>query len=843
MSNLSRGRAWAAAGVAAGVGLLAALTMRTRTASQSAPSPRPEAPDPQPAEAPTVTAPEPPTRGSSPLRWLAFLAGLVLVAVLLILLQNQGADLAPLFFLALMLGSVALSIATSPTARRGIRRSVSTGARPLRLASTSANAIAQFVVARATPHRRTLSGLCVLSAIALFTAGAYLFTQAYNTPVLSGALCVAAGALTLGAGLRLYPPRLTLPVVGEQVDSRARASVWSLVVTATGAFVLWLVAEANGDVFHITFIQYMTTNMQFALLCLGAALVALGLGNTRPRLGSIDWRAARLVLLITLVGLGIRFWQLNTRAPFLVDEDSFITAIHEVQVNPHTALLQPFSSIAAFPYMFPYFQENAIQAFGRNFVGLRGASAILGALAIPALYFVAKTLFDRKTALLAALLLATFPPHVQFSRIGISEIAGPLFGTLALGFLGRGALHDRRSDYALGGVMLGLTHYFHEGSRVFYTVLAVLWISGLALVWRPRIRFRRLLVALVALVIVAAPIYYTLVGIGRPLFARMVTNTSAQPAEYWGRLLREPDLRDNHIQYHIIPPFLIYLNQTDTTFFYGGETAMILPFLVPLFLLGFTYALWWWRAPGLMLLVMWVLGTSAGNTLLVDSLGYPRYVMVFPALALVMAVGLRYGVPLLWPPRWPKVSARVWVNGRLLRLRIPPRWPERHQAALMAALVVVIAAGQVMYYFNDHLPAYERQFRAAKAEPDGYDAALRSVDFPTGTQIHIISRKEVNQIEANGLLGFFRDEDLTLETMPSWRFTSLYARDLTCGVDHAFFIQPDDEATLKKIQQYFYLRDPQYTSNPVLKAPNYELVLYYAPYIPGAEARYNRKCS
>jgi 4-amino-4-deoxy-L-arabinose transferase-like glycosyltransferase len=842
MANLSRGRAWAAAGVAAGVGLLAALTMRARAASTSGRPPRPESPNPQPAERP-ASAPEPPPRTGSPLRWLAFIAALVLVAALLVILQNQGTDLAPVFFLGLMIGSVALGIATSPTARRAIRQAASASSKPLKLISTWAAAIARFVVARAAPRRRTLADLCIVSSIALFTASAYLFTQAYNMPVLTAALCVAAGALALGAGLRLYPPTLALPTVGERAASRERSSVWSIVVTAAGAFVLWLVAEANGDVFHITFIRYMTTNAQFALLCLGAALVALGLGNTRPRLGKVDWRSARLVLLITLVGLGVRFWQLNTRAPFLVDEESFITAIHEVRVNRHTALLQPFSSIAAFPYVFPYFQENAIQAFGRSFVGLRGASAILGTLAIPALYFVAKSLFDRKTALLAALLLATFPPHVQFSRIGISEIAGPLFGTLALGFLGRGALRDRRSDYALGGVMLGLTHYFHEGSRVFYTILAVLWISGLAVIWRPRIRFRRLLVALVALVIVAAPIYYTLVGIGRPIFARMVTNTSAQPGEYWGRLLREPDLRDNHIEYHVIPPFLIYFNQTDTTFFYGGETAMILPFLAPLFLLGFAYALWRWRAPGMLLLLLWVLGTSAGNTLLVDSLGYPRYVMVFPALALVMAVGLRYGVPLLWPPRWPRVSARVWVNGRLLRLRVPPRWPERHQAALMAALVVVIAAGQTVYYFNDHLPAYESIFRSHKAEPDGYDAALRSASFPTGTQIHIISKREFNQIEANGLLGFMRDQDLTLETMPSWRFTSLYVRDLTCGVDHAFFIQPGDEATLKKIQQYFYLRDPQYTSNPVVKSPNYELVLYYAPYIPGAEARYQRKCS
>jgi 4-amino-4-deoxy-L-arabinose transferase-like glycosyltransferase len=772
------------------------------------------------------------------LRWLAFFGGIIAVGILLVALQSQGTNLAPTFFLGLMAGSVVLGIATSPKARRGLREAA---LRPAAMLSTWATAVRRVLAAWVLPYRRPLSTGAVVLSLALFAFSAYSFTQIYNWPVREAVLYAALGGLALGAGLWLRPPALALPVAGQPQPARERTSVWSFVATATGAFLLWLVAEANGDVFHIPQIQGMRTNVQFLLPCLGAALVAMGLGNARPRLRKIDWRSARLVLLITLVGLGVRFWQLNTRMPFLIDEDSFATAIHDVRTNPRAPLLQPFSSIAAFPYMFPYFQQNAINLFGRTFVGLRGASAILGTLAIPALYFVAKTLFDRKTALLAALLLATFPPHVQFSRIGISEIAGPLFGTLALGFLGRGALHDRRSDYALGGVMLGLTHYFHEGSRVFYTVLAVLWISGLALVWRPRIRFRRLLVALVALVIVAAPIYYTLVGIGRPIFARMVTNNSAQSSDYWQRILHDPGALDNHIQYHLIPPFLIYMNYTDTTFFYGGGTAMILPYLTPLFLLGMAYALWRARAPGALLMLLWVLGTSAGNTLLVDSLGYPRYVMVFPALALVMAVGLRYTVPLLWPPRWPNISARVWLNGRLLRLRLPPRWPERHQDALMAGLVVVIAAAQVLYYFNYHIPAYEQRFRSEKAEPDGYDAALRSVNFPRGTQIHIISKHEVNQIEASGLLTFMR-EGLALETMPSWRFTNLYARDLPCGVDHAFFIQPGDEATLKILQKYFYLREPEYTRNPALKSPEYELVLYYAPYIPGAEARFKRKC-
>src|SRR5690606_27829994 len=122
---------------------------------------------------------------------------------------------------------------------------------------------------------------------------------------------------------------------------------------------------------------------------------------------------------------------------------------------------------------------------GHNLTGLRIFSAVFGTLTVPALYLLARELFDRRTALLAALLLATFPPHIHFSRLGLNNIADPLFGVLALAFLVRGLKRGGLRDYALSGVMLGLTQYFYEGGKLLYPLLFGAWLLLALCFWRP----------------------------------------------------------------------------------------------------------------------------------------------------------------------------------------------------------------------------------------------------------------------------------------------------------------------------------------------------------------------
>ncbi|MBZ0295946.1 MAG: glycosyltransferase family 39 protein [Anaerolineae bacterium] len=653
----------------------------------------------------------------------------------------------------------------------------------------------QMVIARAI----------ILIGLGLLAASTYLFRPGSPADSLtSAALLLLLSILVLLTGFALTGKPAVLPV---PMLSQTQPKQWALaykIMLAGGIFLLWLLAEINGGLLGVAFLRGASTGVQFILLCAGVTLVAIGLG-AGPIVGGrlTRWEIGFLVL-VTLIALTLRFWRLDSAVHFFVDELSFSAGMRRLWADPQIKLLAPMERIAAFPYLFAYLQTFGGDLFGRNLIGLRATGAFLGTMGIPALYLLARTLFDRKTAVIAALLLATYPLHLQFSRIGISEIAAPLFATLALAFLARGMLHDSRPDYAAGGALLGLTHYFHEGSRLLYTPLAVLWVVAIYLLWRPRLNWRHLLVAVVALVLVAAPVYYTLIGLDRPLAARMVNNDSGLAPAYWSDLFAKGGW-EKHIQDHVLPPFLFYIHTIDETLFYKGDSGLLLPVIFSLFMLGVIYALRRWRMLGMPLLLLWVLATAMGNSLMVGSAGSPRFVMVFPALMLLAAVGIRYGLALLLP--------------RGQRAQV-----------LLVVLAVGLAVFQTVFYFAYHLPLYNEQFRSNWGHPDAEDAVLRSVDFPAKTRIQIISLAAPEESFLQGMM-YFMNEDLTVVTTSRADFDAEYIADLPMRVDFAFYVDQDDQQTVELLRRYFYLLPPEMSPYDVPLA--HQFVLYYAPYVRG----------
>jgi len=674
-----------------------------------------------------------------------------------------------------------------------------------------------FLVRWVDTHRVVLAFIFTVSAVTFMIASALTFRPIGPRPLVAEATAMLfLGGIMLGAAIRLstrtanfvmlpVPPLESLKISGVK-------TVYAL-IAVTGFLLLWLLAEINGGLFHFESLYLTTSNVQFWLLFSGVTFIIVGIGQVPLRLPQVDRRTLLTVGALTLLALVVRFWQLNDTVRVFVDELAFSDGIYNIRHNAYVPILAPMESIAAFPNLFAYLMSQSVEVFGRTFVGLRGASAILGTLAIPAVYLLARSLFDKKTALIAALLLATFPPHVHFSRLGISEIASPLFGTLALAFLSRAVLENRRGDYAAGGAMLGMTHYFHEGGRVFYTPLAVLWVLALIIIWRPRVQPRNLLIAVFTLIIVAAPIYYTLIGMGRSLAARMVDNNSALSSAYWRDLFNGGDIQ-RHIEYHLLPAFYIYVHRVENTLFYRGNTALLLTAAIPAFLLGLFQTIWRWRMPGLLLVLLWVVAASLGNSLMVDSIGSPRFVMVFPALMLMTAVGIRYTAALLIPG---KESIQTFVIG---------------------ALAILLAFIQVNYYFNEHLPLYNQQFRNNWPHPDGQDAALRSINFPPGTQVHLISDIPPDMFFTRGMLHFFTD-DVDLDTLPSSMFTPAYLSKLPKGIDHAFYIEPKDFRVLALLENYYYLMPPE--QSPYNLPIEKQFRLYYAPYIADfSEAKFTQ---
>ena len=646
-------------------------------------------------------------------------------------------------------------------------------------------------------HRDALAGMLAVLAVTCMVLSAYGFQPTieslvhyrptpgpkdyYDSRAPWGALVGAVlmvGALALSR--RVPNP---LPARSSTALTVLRP-LWAWVLVVPGMLLLLAATEINSWLFGIPWLQTVspltTPHAQFALLAGGLVLVGAGLGGVIwPRRSAVS-RAAKLeltlVLVLTALALGVRFWQLGDTVRVLVDEGHFALGVTYFWEFPDAKLLAPMPTSASFPFIFSYGQAGMVAIFGRNFLGLRALSAVCGALTIPALYLLARELFDRTTALTAALVLLTFPPHVHYSRLALNNIADPLIGTLALALLARGLRTRQRWAYALGGVMLGLTQYFYEGGRILFPLLVVGWLAGGFVVWRapgsPRPSPRGVVIAVLAFVMVAAPVYLTLAGLDFPLFDRM--DKTELRADYWD-LDREPDNLNARVA-RFKHSLLAYVNAPENTLYhyylyYGGKHPLVLEYTVPAFLLGLVIAAWRWRWPGVLPLI-WVMGTSAGNALLVESAVSARYVVVFPALALLIALGIRFTLLLIWSTR------------RFLRV----------QTALVILSAVVIAVAQGAYYFGPFLDLFEREVRL-HIMADAEDALLRSQEFPPGTQIHLIADLILPEGDAQRFMNFLAG-DLTVTVMAPEQVTEAYLRGLPRDVDHAFFFAPYTMSTL-----------------------------------------------
>jgi len=204
-----------------------------------------------------------------------------------------------------------------------------------------------------------------------------------------------------------------------------------------------------------------------------------------------------------------------------------------------------------------------------------------------------------------------------------------------------------------------------------------------------------------------------------------------------------------------------------------------------------------------MVILAWVVIAGLGNTLMRDMAVYARFIVVLPALALTMAVGLRYVLPLLWQ--------------------------ERRRDMLVLPLVVIttiIGMVQVGYYFGTHVQLESAQLRDM-ARYDGMDAILRAADLPhEGTQVIMIGQEtydgEVARIFDTFLSG--RGWEQSIVSRRAEEVTDDWLASLTLDREYIFLIAPDSSAIVDQLSQYFQLDAPQYSPYDV--PPDKEYTLY-----------------
>jgi hypothetical protein len=210
--------------------------------------------------------------------------------------------------------------------------------------------------------------------------------------------------------------------------TRDRPLRWRIALLGLGCLVVLALRAGAWDLPPLL-IQLTPIHIQALLLIAGITLLTTGIGGLRwqdlarlRRFAGLHRREITLVLAIMALALALRLYHLDSvRA--LVDEGPFVTALMTMRRDPTVALAGLMDSIASSTRLFPWTQWVLSELFGSTLAVFRLAAVLYGVLTVGATYLLARLVFDRRTAYIAGLLLATFPPHIHMSRIAIYNIA------------------------------------------------------------------------------------------------------------------------------------------------------------------------------------------------------------------------------------------------------------------------------------------------------------------------------------------------------------------------------------------------------------------------------------
>ena len=171
------------------------------------------------------------------------------------------------------------------------------------------------------------------------------------------------------------------------------------------------------------------------------------------------------VVLLIALAVFLRVYQLRQMPPgvFVDETNAALDAIRLMEGRPDS----PFGTgWFETPTLYAFYLVGLFKLLGTSFVALKAASLIPAILTVVVMYPLARLMFGIPTAFAATFILATSRWHITMSRWGWNEVAPLLFMIVALYFLQRAVRDRRASDFALGGLFIGLGHYTYLASRL-----------------------------------------------------------------------------------------------------------------------------------------------------------------------------------------------------------------------------------------------------------------------------------------------------------------------------------------------------------------------------------------
>lgn len=494
----------------------------------------------------------------------------------------------------------------------------------------------------------------------------------------------------------------------------------------------------------------------------------MGLPSTADRpTPSSSWIRLGLLAIILLAFL-LRTWDLDRLPPGLFFDEAY-NAIDAVQVIEGVARPIFFAGNNGREPIFIYLQSLAVALFGASSYSLRIVAAFAGVLTVPVIAVLTQRLLSwttfapssnfhqrlaplAQTALVAAAALTVSYWHVSLSRLGFRAILLPLFSALMVYFLARAWQENRRRNFILAGVWLGLAQYTYISARLLPVVLTGFVAFELLLSLRRRTTSdkdastatRLVNVGLMAGValLVAAPLLWTFWQ--QP---ELVTARTGDVSIFVAESLTAPGAPMERLAGN--------LGSMAGAFFVSGDLnpRHNLPnrpindaVLAVLFAAGVVAALASLQRPALHLTLLWFVVMLTPSIFSLESPHWLRMVGALPPLAILYATGAQAIASAL--ARWVK--------------------PAHALASILAAVILFSGASTANSYFNQwaQLPMLAGIFDA-----DQYEAAerVRALLAEQDVQPILLTRRLYRSPQMRFLNGELSGAALRIADADEWR--------------------------------------------------------------------------
>lgn len=486
--------------------------------------------------------------------------------------------------------------------------------------------------------------------------------------VVLGSLFLLLGAQTLMRGA--LPGWLNGLV--NRLAARLNVAPVQIILLIMAPAFAWLARLAAGDgmLAHQAILSLLAWLAAIALVVGGA----IAKGPRRPL--AIDRRDIILSAGLFVIALALRAYQMTVYPnTFSGDEGSaglFAVALLTGKANNLLGI-----GWYSFPSLYFSIQSVAIALLGQTVEAIRLTSAVSGALTVAALYWLARAMFGRTTAILAAAYLAVSHYHIHMSRIALNNIWDGFFGTVAILGLWAGWQSGRRSAFILCGLALGLGQYFYVSIRIL-PVLFLIW-AAIAF-WRQRDQFRERFAGLVLAAFIALVVYMPL-GLffaAHPDEFQAPMNRVTIFGDWMEGELAHGERTQSEIMFKQFVKGVMGFTHEPLRLLYNPGSPLLLTAAGLLFLMG---VLWAFLNIDLryLLLLLPLLGAIIANTISRDPPSSQRYIMAMPMVAIFVAMPLGQGMRWL-RAQYSRAGVAVTVAG--------------------FALFALVATADLDYYFN-----------------------------------------------------------------------------------------------------------------------------------------------